>query len=129
MSLLSPYWSKVNLFHFELKLKVFVMTKAVSNRDVCFIKAVFLLCEHGHFSLNFTSHGFLAPPANTIRVRYTLFYSPWYKGCLQRRTIHGQCADLVPPMVGGPSGSVELSNQGLARMLHQHRLFLSAGPG
>ena len=25
------------------------MTKAVSNREICFIKAVLLLCEHGHF--------------------------------------------------------------------------------
>ena len=27
-------------FNFELKLKVFVMTKEVSNREICFIKAV-----------------------------------------------------------------------------------------
>ena len=32
------------------------MTKAVSNRDICFAKAVLLLCEHGHFSLNFALH-------------------------------------------------------------------------
>ena len=25
------------------------MTKAVSNREICFIKVVLLLCEHGHF--------------------------------------------------------------------------------
>ena len=28
------------------------MTKAVSDREICFIKAVLLLCEHGHFSLH-----------------------------------------------------------------------------
>ena len=38
-----------NLFYFELKLYVFVMTKAVSNRHICFIKAVLLLCKHGYF--------------------------------------------------------------------------------
>ena len=27
-------------FYFELKLQVFFMTKVVSNRDICFIKAV-----------------------------------------------------------------------------------------
>ena len=26
------------------------MTKAVLNRDICFIEAVLLWCEHGHFS-------------------------------------------------------------------------------
>ena len=31
------------------------MTKAVSYRNICFIKAVFFLCEHGQFSLNFPS--------------------------------------------------------------------------
>ena len=43
------------------------MTKAVSNRDICFIKAVLLLCKHGHFSLNFASHG-QSPTPHTIRV-------------------------------------------------------------
>ena len=33
------------------------MIKTASNRDICFIKAVLLFCEHGHFSLNFASHG------------------------------------------------------------------------
>ena len=42
-------------FFFELKLQVCVMTKAVSNRDICFIKAVKLL-NHRHFWLNFASH-------------------------------------------------------------------------
>ena len=31
----------------ELKLEVCFMTKAVSNRDICFVKAVLLLCYHG----------------------------------------------------------------------------------
>ena len=29
--------------------KAFVMTKAVYNRDICFIQAVLLLCKHGRF--------------------------------------------------------------------------------
>ena len=28
------------------------MTKAVSNREFCFIKAMLLLCEHGHLKKN-----------------------------------------------------------------------------
>ena len=35
--------------NFELKLYLFVMTKAVSSRDICFIKAVLFLYEHGYF--------------------------------------------------------------------------------
>ena len=38
------------------------MTKAVSNREICFIKAVLLLCEHGHFFYH-------TPTPNTIRVK------------------------------------------------------------
>ena len=45
----------------------FVMTKAVTNREICFIKAVLLLYEHGHFFLN-RKLCFLLPP-NTIRVK------------------------------------------------------------
>ena len=46
------------------------MTTTVSNLEICFIKAVLLLCEHGHFLLNFASHGIKSPPApsNTMRV-------------------------------------------------------------
>ena len=59
------------------------MTKAVSNRDICFVKAELLLfCKHGHFSHNFTSHG-LSPspnPLNTIRVKSV-------HGCLLAQTI------------------------------------------
>ena len=32
-----------------IKLKVFVMTKSDSNRDIFFINPAVLLCEHGHF--------------------------------------------------------------------------------
>ena len=39
------------------------MTKAVSNRDIRFNKAVLLLCKHGHFSLSFASHGQFDPPS------------------------------------------------------------------
>ena len=33
------------------QVKIFGMTKAVSDRDICFIKAVLLLCEHRRFQL------------------------------------------------------------------------------
>ena len=42
------------------------MTKAVSNKEICFIKAVLLLCEHGHLK-KYRKWCFLPPP-NTIRV-------------------------------------------------------------
>ena len=32
--------------YFQFKFKLFVMTKAVSNRDIWFIKVVLFLCEH-----------------------------------------------------------------------------------
>ena len=34
-----------------------VLTKAVSIRDICFIKAVLLSLKHGHSLQNFASHG------------------------------------------------------------------------
>ena len=43
------------------------MTKAVANWDICFIKAVLLLCKYGHFTLNFASHG-PSPSSNTNMV-------------------------------------------------------------
>ena len=46
------------------------MAKAVSNRDICFIKAVSLFCEHEHFSLNIASHG-LSPPTIQLGLRKT----------------------------------------------------------
>ena len=52
----------VKSFFFELKLYVFFMTKAVSNQDIRFSKAVLCLREHGHFSLNFASHCLPCPP-------------------------------------------------------------------
>ena len=45
------------------------MTKAGSNRGICFIKAVLLLCEHGHFFEQISKWWFL-PPHNTIRVKW-----------------------------------------------------------
>ena len=59
---LPPYWSKNIFFYFK-----FVMTKAVSNREICFIKAVSLLCEHGYFKKK--SKMVFLPPPNTIRVK------------------------------------------------------------
>ena len=48
------------------------MKKAVSNREICFVKAVFLFCKHGHFfHLNFASYGVNCPPPppNATRVK------------------------------------------------------------
>ena len=45
------------------------MTKAISNSDICFFKAVLLSYEHGHFSLNFATHGLSPSSPNTIRVK------------------------------------------------------------
>ena len=38
------------------------MTKAVSNREICFIKALLLLCEHGHFKRKIENCVFYPPP-------------------------------------------------------------------
>ena len=39
------------------------MTKAVSNREICFIKAVLLLCEHGYFFSKLFENGVKSPPS------------------------------------------------------------------
>ena len=44
------------------------MTKTVSTRAICFIQAIVLLCEHGHFSLNSAS-GILSPPPILLGLR------------------------------------------------------------
>ena len=69
--------SLLSYYLYLLKLQVFVLTKAVSNRDICFIKAVLILREHGHFSLSFAKHGLSplpSPPHNTIRVKLSHYY-------------------------------------------------------
>ena len=38
------------------------MTKAVSKRDICLIRALLLLCKHKIFSFDFESHGVKCPP-------------------------------------------------------------------
>ena len=48
------------------------MTKAVSNRDICFIKAVLLWCEHGLFLLFFALHGLSCTPPHKFRVKGTV---------------------------------------------------------
>ena len=63
---LPPYWSKSILSLFKNEILVFVMTKAVSNRQICFIKALLLLCQHGYFFLNFASYGGICPPPRQI---------------------------------------------------------------
>ena len=50
------------------------MTKAVSNRDICLIKAVLLLCKYWHFPLNFRRKAYLVP--NTIRVKIACYVLP-----------------------------------------------------
>ena len=43
------------------------MTEAVSNWEVCFIKAVLLFCEHGHFfQQKKIENGVFLPPPNPI---------------------------------------------------------------
>ena len=42
------------LIYFELKPEIFVISKRVSNREICFIKVVIFFRENMHFSLNFT---------------------------------------------------------------------------
>ena len=41
--------------NYKLMLDVFAISKAISNREICFTKAVLLLREHGYFSLSFAS--------------------------------------------------------------------------
>ena len=52
-------FSVVKRIFFLLKLKVFDMTKAVSNREICFTKSSVIMV---HFSLNFALHGLSCPP-------------------------------------------------------------------
>ena len=54
------------------------MTKVVSNREICFNKAVLLLLKH--FSQNFASHG----------VFYTLSITIWVKNMVERQTYFAQ---------------------------------------
>ena len=54
--------------NFELNLQAFVITKAVSNREIYFIKAVLLLCEHRHFLRRIAY--LPPPPPNTFRVKF-----------------------------------------------------------
>ena len=74
VSVLTSLWVKSVFFlNFEMKLQVIFMTRAVSKRDICFMKAVLLQFEHEHFSQNFASHGLSCPtppppPLNTFRV-------------------------------------------------------------
>ena len=50
----------------EVKFRIetigFVMTNAVTNRGICFIRSVLLWWEHGHFSQNLRRIAQLAPP-------------------------------------------------------------------
>ena len=48
------------------------MNKAVSNREICFIKVDLSLCEHGTFFLNFASHGVKSPPTPSLQYYWVL---------------------------------------------------------
>ena len=49
VSVLTSLLVKKYFWKIGIETIVIVMTKAVSNREICLIKAVLLLCEHGHF--------------------------------------------------------------------------------
>ena len=51
------------------------MTKAVSSREICFIEAVLLLCEHGRLFQQRRKWCFIPPP-NTIRAKHYWFLDP-----------------------------------------------------
>ena len=48
------------------------MTTAVSNREICSIKALLLLCEHGYFKKK-RKWCYYPPPLITIRVKQACF--------------------------------------------------------
>ena len=54
-----------------VKYSIIAWVKVVSNRDICFIKAVLFLCERGtfHFILRCGRMAYLGPSPNTIRVK------------------------------------------------------------
>ena len=52
------------------------MTKAVSNKDICFISAVLLLWEHGRFSLNLALHELNSPILLGLNERLRLSMDP-----------------------------------------------------
>ena len=69
------------------------MTKAVSNRDICLIKEVLLMCEHGHFSLNFASNGSTALPSIQLgltRHAYSTFELVEMAGKVQDLRVQGR---------------------------------------
>ena len=82
---LPPYWSKVRFYLFCIET-LGLYHDYDSIRDICFIKAVVLLCEHGHFFLHFLRMVNLNPPPptqkNTIRVnsKWIITRNTWCKG-------------------------------------------------
>ena len=64
MSLFWPVLSKNIFFKFWIATLGICHDEAVSNREICFIKAMLLFCEHGHFEKKLC----FLPPPNTIRV-------------------------------------------------------------
>ena len=62
------------------------MTKAVSNREGCFIKSVLLLCEHGHKIENGV---FYAPPpsSNTIKVKVSFAVAKMWQNVMKLHTL------------------------------------------
>ena len=43
--ILNHIGQKLDLLYYELKLQVYVMIKAVSNRDICFTKQCFIILQ------------------------------------------------------------------------------------
>ena len=60
-----------------VKLYVFVMTYTVSNRKICFIKAVLLFFEHGHFSQIFRCMAYVAPPPHLLGLMLSKTCGNW----------------------------------------------------
>ena len=63
-------------FDILISKKVFIMTKAVSNREICFIKAVLLQCKHGHFTKKKSKMVFFTPPILLGLGKY--IWKEWY---------------------------------------------------
>ena len=82
ISVLTSLLLKSNLFSFWIEIfSVFVMAKAVSNTDICFIKSVLLLCYHRNFHWILRRIAYLPP--HTIRVK---IIDLWYTMCQTKNT-------------------------------------------
>ena len=85
VSVLTYLLVKFFFFFFKLNLQVNIKAKAVSNRDICFIKAVLLWCKLRH--LNFTSHGLTCHPPKKNTTRVKILHSSPLRKILSTRQI------------------------------------------